>query len=98
MEIVNIRLRARGIPEKPRFLKQKDRSEQPPKEAILEERKVVFDREPALTRIMARERLLSGNRIKGPAIVVEYSSTIVIPPFADARVDGYGNIIMEIMA
>ena len=46
---------------------------------------------------MDRERLLSGNRITGPAIVVEYSSTIVVPPFADARVDGYGNMIMEIL-
>lgn len=97
VEIVNIRLRARGIPDKHRFREEKERAEQPPKEAFLEEREVVFDRRSALTQIMTRDRLLSGNRIAVPAIVVEYSSTIVIPPFADARVDGYGNIIMEIM-
>jgi len=28
--------------------------------------------------------------------MVEYSSTIVIPPFASAYVDEYGNIVMEI--
>ncbi len=97
VEIVNIRLRARGIPDKPRFRIQKERAAQPSKEAFLGEREVIFNRKSAVTRIMYRDRLLSGNRIKGPAIVVEYSSTVVIPPFADARVDGYGNIIMEIM-
>ena len=45
---------------------------------------------------MARHKLKSGNRIHGPGILVEYSSTIVIPPFASAFVDEYGNIIMEI--
>jgi N-methylhydantoinase A len=39
---------------------------------------------------------LPGNRIKGPAIVVEYSSTIVIPPNTRAEVDEYGNLLMEI--
>jgi N-methylhydantoinase A len=59
---------------------------------------VVFAHRAAKTQILARDRLLYGNRIPGPAIVVEYSSTIVIPPFAEASVDGYGNVVMEILA
>jgi N-methylhydantoinase A len=56
----------------------------------------VFDQKISKAQIIARDRLLSGNRIPGPAILVEYSSTIVIPPFAEAHVDEYGNVVMEI--
>jgi len=96
-EIVNIRLRARGLPDKPRFQKRKNSTELPPENAFIGERNVVFDQKATKTQIISRDKLLSGNRITGPAIVVEYSSTIVIPPFANASVDEYGNIIMEIM-
>jgi N-methylhydantoinase A len=96
VEIVNIRLRARGIPDKPRFQKAKRVKREPPREAFLGEREVVFDQKISKAQIIARDRLLSGNRIPGPAILVEYSSTIVIPPFAEAHVDEYGNVVMEI--
>ena len=96
VEIVNIRLRARGRPEKPRLQKEKLMGEAPPPEAFLGEKPVVFDHRRTHTKIMARDKLNSGNRIHGPAILVEYSSTIVIPPFAHAVVDEYSNIVMEI--
>jgi N-methylhydantoinase A len=96
VEIVNIRLRARGVPDKPRFQRAKKMKGQPPQGAFLGEGKVVFDQKASKTRIIARDRLLRGNKIPGPAILVEYSSTIVVPPFAEASVDGYGNIVMEI--
>ena len=70
--------------------------ESPPKEAFLGERHVVFDHMALTAQVIARDRLLSGNRIGGPAILVEYSSTIVIPPFAEGSVDEYGNVILEI--
>ncbi|MFH1351498.1 MAG: hydantoinase/oxoprolinase family protein [Pseudomonadota bacterium] len=98
VEIVNIRLRARGIPHKPRFQKVEKWIEKPVKEAFLGVRDVVFNRTFTETRIIDRKRLVSGNRIEGPAIVIEYSSTIVIPPFATAFVDAYGNLILEIGA
>ncbi|UCF57693.1 MAG: hydantoinase/oxoprolinase family protein, partial [Deltaproteobacteria bacterium] len=82
VEIVNLRLRARGVPSKPTFKKYRMYSDHPSDEALLGKREVVFDYQPIKTQIFKRERLLSGNRIKGPAIVVEYSSTIVVPPFA----------------
>jgi N-methylhydantoinase A len=97
VEIVNIRLRARGVPEKPKFLAARALKEQPPKEAFLGKREVVFDQRAYKTHICARDKLLSGNRIAGPAILVEYSSTIVIPPFAEATVDAYGNVVMDIL-
>ena len=96
VEIVNIRLRARGRPEKPRLQKQEKMGKEPPPEAFLGDKPVVFDQRRMRTKIMARDKLKSGNRIHGPGILVEYSSTIVIPPFASVFVDEYGSIIMEI--
>jgi N-methylhydantoinase A len=97
VEIVNIRLRARGVPGKPRFQKKEKMGKTPPSQAFLGEKPVVFDQRQMRTSIMARDKLESGNRIRGPAVLVEYSSTIVIPPFASAFVDEYSNIIMEII-
>ena len=97
VEIVNIRLRARGTPDKPRFQRAEELTEQPTHDAFLGERDVVFSQEVLKTQIIDRDKLLSGNRIAGPAIVVEYSSTIVIPPFASASVDEFGNVILEVM-
>lgn len=97
VQIVNIRLRARGVHEKPRFQKAEKMQNEPPKEAFIGRRKVVFDESVTETQMLSRDRLLSGNHIKGAAILVEYSLTIVIPPFAEAIVDGYGNIIMDIL-
>jgi N-methylhydantoinase A len=36
--------------------------------------------------------------IRGPAIMVEYSATIVVPPFAAAEVDAFGNLIITLNA
>jgi N-methylhydantoinase A len=97
VEIVNLRLRALGMPEKPEFAKAEKMEAKPPEEAFLGECEVVFDQKFTTTQVISRDKLLSGNKIGGPAILVEYSSTIVVPPFAAAAVDAYGNVIMEIL-
>ncbi|MBV8337920.1 MAG: hydantoinase/oxoprolinase family protein [Alphaproteobacteria bacterium] len=43
-----------------------------------------------------RERLLAGNRIKGPAIVEQMDATTLIVPSAVATVDPYLNLILEL--
>jgi N-methylhydantoinase A len=85
------------MPEKPEFAKAEKMEAKPPEEAFLGECEVVFDQKSTTTQVISRDKLLSGNKIGGPAILVEYSSTIVIPPFAEAAVDAYGNVIMEII-
>jgi N-methylhydantoinase A len=96
IEIVNIRLRALGKPDKPVFPELSPAGEAPPPEAAIDRRPVVFDQRPEQTRIIAREKLQRGNRVAGPAILVEYSSTIVVPPFAAAQVDAFGNLLMTL--
>ncbi len=96
VEIVNIRLRAKGSPEKPVFEKLPKAQSSKIDEAILGQKDVIFNSNYTLTKIVDRDKLLSGNVIEGPAIVVEYSSTIVIPPNCVGRVDDFGNIIIDV--
>ena len=96
VEIVNLRLRARGITPKPTFKKSRVSYEHPSDEAYLGEKEASFDYQSIRTPILNREKLVSGNKISGPAIIVEYSSTIVVPPFANVCVDRYGNLIIGI--
>jgi N-methylhydantoinase A len=96
VEIVNLRLRAKGTLDKPKMERFPMSSKTPVDEALLDQREVIFDSQSILTQIYDRKLLKSGNRIKGPAVVVEYSSTTVIPLFAEATIDRYGNLIMKI--
>ena len=41
-----------------------------------------------------RERLGAGSRIAGPAVVIEYSSTTVVPPGFECRADEYLNLVV----
>jgi len=95
VEVVNLRVRAIGSPEKPEFARIQ-KGEHILKDAIAGYRDVVFDGKFHRATIYNRDKLLAGNVVEGPAIVVEYSSTIVIPPFARAKVDDYGNLIVDI--
>ena len=60
------------------------------------QRPVYFDGIWRATPIYARERLRPGDRMSGPALVIEYSSTTVLPPGCDLRVDGYGAMVINV--
>ncbi|MFQ5425741.1 MAG: hypothetical protein ACE5EV_01520 [Gaiellales bacterium] len=47
------------------------------------------------TRYYDRSKLRAGNEIEGPAVVNQYDTTTVVPPEVTARIDRYGNIIIE---
>ena len=47
------------------------------------------------TGIYARPQLGAGDRIIGPAIVEEWSSTTIVPPRQHLEVDRYGNLIIR---
>lgn len=96
VEVVNVRLRSLGQPQHQTLPEIATGKSKPEEEAILGSREVVFDGAEEKTQIIDRERLLAGNRINGPCIIIEYSSTIVVPPFAEATVDRFGNLLLEI--
>jgi len=99
--IVNIRLKAVGTTRKPSFPYQPS-GDADPTAALLGVRPVLFaDRSsPHTTRsldaaLYQRERLAPGNRIRGPAILVQLDTTTVLPPGWVATVDGWGNLVSE---
>ncbi|MGH9475289.1 MAG: hydantoinase/oxoprolinase family protein [Terriglobales bacterium] len=59
------------------------------------QRPVWFGGRSRSSALYERERLQAGDRFTGPAIVNEYSATTVVPPHWRARVDGWGNLILE---
>ncbi len=64
--------------------------------ARLEDRAVWFDSGgPLATACYQRERLEPGNRIVGPALVLQYDSTVLLAPGWTACVDAFGNLLCE---
>jgi N-methylhydantoinase A len=96
VEIVTLRLRARGLPDKPLFTPISQGQDQPPTAALLDTSPVIFDGQALQTSIWQRSALLAGNLVPGPAVIVEYTSTLLVPPFARAKVDEYGALVLEI--
>ncbi len=94
IEIVNLRLKLELEMEKPGVepmpLGPADASP-----ALLEEAEVVFREGALLTSLYAREGLTPGNRIAGPALVLQLDTTIVVPPGWGGAVDPLGNLILE---
>ena len=96
MELVTLRLVAQGIPERSRV---PDRLQTPLSRGGSEApatRQVYFgpERGRLPTPILSR-RDLATPRV-GPCIVEEYDATCVVPPDASARLDDYGNIVIEV--
>jgi len=65
-------------------------------QALAGTRPVYFDGAVVETRLYERDALLPGDSFTGPAIVSEYSSATILPPGDVLRVDGYGNLVIEV--
>jgi len=48
------------------------------------------------TPVLARDTLIPGSELEGPAIVEQLDTTVVLPPLASARVDDSGNLIITV--
>ncbi len=95
LEIVNLRLRLviptpklRGKP--PRWKPFRNA-----RAAIVKHKPVWFGQRSWPTPFYDRERLGRGGRLAGPAVVVEYSSTTVVPPGCLCRVDEDFNLVLS---
>ena len=98
VELVNVKLIAVGVVEKPKLKKEPLHGEKPPKKAMVAERKVFFEHDNSYvgTPIYKREKLKAGNVISGPAVVEQYDATTIVYPDWIASVDRFGNLILEI--
>ena len=94
LEVVNARVRMVAASPAVNFQRQ---AEKPGRgaQALVARRATWFGRRRVRTSFYQRERLRPGDRFGGPAVVAEYSATTVVPPGWGARVDGWGNLILE---
>ncbi len=93
-EVVNVRLRAVGQTEKPP-IPEHQLEDQDPTAAAAGDVPMVFDGVTNTAPVFDRSRLRAGNAFRGPALVVEYSTTTVVPPGFDCTVDRFENLILE---
>jgi N-methylhydantoinase A len=94
VEIVNYRLTTKVLLPKPAVGESAMRGENSDG-AIKAHRRAYFD-DWYDCPIYDREQLISGNQLRGPAIIEQMDSTTVVHPGQSARIDRFGNIIIEI--
>jgi len=95
VEAVNLRLRARGLADKPALVVREAPESRVDDSARAGTVDAVFQGRVRPAPVLERDGLRPGNRFEGPAVVVEYSSTIVVPPETSCRVDKMGNLVLE---
>ncbi|HKS08940.1 MAG TPA: hydantoinase/oxoprolinase family protein [Pyrinomonadaceae bacterium] len=94
IEIVSARLRSFGlVPKLPVRKISMSRGVAKPHESTT----AYFSGRKLNVGIYRRELLRGGVKLKTPCIVTEYSATTVIPSDAKARVDQFGNILIELV-
>ncbi len=93
-EIVNVRVRMSGGTPKP-SLRRERASGANARAAMAGTRRSIFAGRALDPALYERAKLRPGNRFRGPAIVGEYSATTLVPPGWRARVDAFGNLILE---
>jgi N-methylhydantoinase A len=95
VEVVSARVRSTGVVEK---LAQKRSSFVGRKRYAKPVKQVnaYLDGKKVRAAVYDREKLSTGTQLGTPCIVTEYSSTTLIPLSANARVDQYGNLVIDV--
>ena len=95
VEIVNAQLVGLGLPDRPR-VPERVIAKIRVLEKALEPRQAYFGPDTGWlkTPVLTRARL--STPVHGPVIVEEYDATCLIPPDARAKLDGYGNIVIDL--
>ncbi len=95
VEIVNIRLTARGELPKPQPVAEEGGSIGDP--VATEVRAVWFDGNvPVDSQVFDRSALLPGQTVPGPAVIDQLDATVLVFPGDTARVDRQRNLVMEL--
>jgi N-methylhydantoinase A/oxoprolinase/acetone carboxylase beta subunit len=94
VEIVNLRLKLELAVDKPRLVPQEP-GPADPSAALTDKAPVVFPNGTHDTSLYHREKLEAGNRIQGPALLLQMDTTTVVPPGWGGLIDPYGNLVLE---
>ena len=97
IQIVNIRVVAVG--ETPKLPALPPPPEARVADAKIDEAPVQFDENGSLserpTAFYRRDGLPAGGRVEGPAVLVQFDSTVVVPPGASAEVLPTGDVLID---
>jgi N-methylhydantoinase A len=96
LEIMNFRITAVGAVDKADISSEGGMAVDPAS-AIKGERQVFFESigDYVKTTVYDRTKLGPGNVVRAPAVIEERITTVIVHPGWSARIDGFGNIIME---
>ena len=95
-EIVSLRATVTGLMNKPPLEKISRGGSAPSSAAKRGSRDVFFADKKTKTPAYSRPELKAGNRITGPALIEEHASTTVLLPGDRMKVDGFGNLVIEV--
>jgi len=94
VEIVTVRARISGRTPKPALPRSRPAGANA-RAAIIGSRRAFFSGRAFDTPVYDRSKLRAGNRFRGPAIIMEYSATSVLPPGWLARVDSHESLVLS---
>jgi len=94
VEIVNLRVVAHGVSDRPRVpetirIDRPGGGDQPT-------RRVYFGASLGWRETPILDRAALGTPREGPCVIEEYDATCVVPPGAHARLDAYGNMVIDL--
>jgi N-methylhydantoinase A len=95
LEIVNVRVRLR-LPAEPFTFSETARESGDGSQALCGTSQVHFDGAWLAAATYSRDLLRSGDTIRGPALIGEYTSTTVLPPDCLLEVDRMGNLLITV--
>ena len=96
LEVVNLRVRL-TIPTPKPPTRRGVATRRMLREALVKTKPVWFGPRFWKTSFYDRDRLGVGARIRGPAVIVEYSSTTIVPPDWKCDIDRYMNLVLTMM-
>ncbi|MFQ5840458.1 MAG: hydantoinase/oxoprolinase family protein [Candidatus Methylomirabilales bacterium] len=96
IQVVNLRLVARGLPDPPELPREKPGGPDS-SAALIGRRRVDFAEVGGLldTAVYDRARLAAGNRLSGPAVIEQFDSTTLLYPGQEAMVDELGFLLIR---
>jgi N-methylhydantoinase A len=97
-ELVSLRTTVTAVMAKPALGRIREGKPAPADGARRGSRPVFFSETAGFkdTPTFARDGLLAGNRIAGPALIEEHASTTVVQPGDEVAVDAFGNLVISV--
>jgi N-methylhydantoinase A len=95
LEIVNVRVRVR-LPAEPFTFPETDLATGDGSQALCGTSQIYFDGAWLAAAMYSRDRLRPGDRVRGAALIGEYTSTTVLPPGSLLEVDRRGNLLITV--